>query len=241
MELAIESVGEQSSVAISDAGLLLAEITWVSGRRHTPSLVPMIDRVSALADPNGEAHSTRDALKTVIVDVGPGAYGGIRAGMAAAMGLAVALDLDCVGVGRLEIQTYAHAAAGAATAIHRASRGAWVWQSFAGSPSAWAPTSEPTLGTIDELLDQLSTDQRRGVVCGDTDLLDESQRERLAASNLVVGGAALNVRRASLLAELGYQRWLRGEAVAPGALEPLYLREPAIGPQPPPALPKNEG
>ena len=45
MELAIESVGEQSSVAISDAGLLLAEITWVSGRRHTPSLVPMIDRV----------------------------------------------------------------------------------------------------------------------------------------------------------------------------------------------------
>ena len=233
MELAIESVGERVSLAVSDGGELRGEITFFSGRRHTPKLVPMIERVCMFADPGGDSQATRDALKLVVVDVGPGAYGGIRAGMAAAVGLAIALDLDCVGVGRLELQTYAHSAAGRATAIHRASRGSWVWQTFAGTADEWSASSEAVVGTIEELLEGLSLPECRGVVCGDTDRLEDEQRERLAGANVVVGSHALNVRRASLLAELGYRRWLAGDAVAPGALEPLYMREPAIGPQPP--------
>ncbi len=232
MELAIETVGEQSSVAVSEEGRLLSEITWVSGRRHTPSLTPMIDRVCALADADGEAQRTRGRLQTVIVDVGPGAYGGIRAGMAAAVGLAVTLDLDCVGVGRLELQSYAHAAAGAATAIHRAGRRAWVWQSFSGSPNSWRAASAPASGSADELLEALCAAPGRAVVCGDTELLNAEQRKRLEAAQAVLGGAALNVRRAALLAELGYAHRLQGKAVAPAALTPLYMREPAIGPQP---------
>ena len=231
MELAIETVGELSSVAVSDDGQLLGEITWASGRRHTPSLVPMIERVCALADPAGDATATRSRLEVVIVDVGPGAYGGIRAGMAAAIGLATALDLQCVGVGRLELQSYAHAGAGSATAIHRASRRSWVWQTFAASPRAWEAAAEASLGSVDELLEALGS-SAGAVICGDTELLEEAQRERLAASSAVIGAPALNIRRAALLAELGRRRWQSGGAVPPAALEPLYLRDPAIGPQP---------
>lgn len=233
MELAIETVGETSSVAVSDGGQLLGEITWVSGRRHTPSLVPMIERVCVLADPDGEASASRARLEVVIVDVGPGAYGGIRAGMAAAIGLAAALDLQCVGVGRLELQSYAHAAAGSATAIHRASRRSWVWQTFTTATRSWIPQADPSLGSIDDLLEALATIET-GPICGDTDLLDAEQRERLAANSPIIEGAAQNVRRASLLAELGHRHWREGRALPPAALEPLYLREPAIGPQPTP-------
>lgn len=232
MELAIETVGEQSSVAVSNAGRPIAELTWLSGRRHTPSLVPMIERVCRLADPDGDAQATRDQLQTVIVDTGPGAYGGIRAGMSAAVGLAVALDLDCVGVGRLELQTYAHAASGAATAIHRASRGSWVWQTFTGSAADWRAAAEPILGAVDELIAQLSEAGAAGAVCGDTELLEDSRRALLASARTVISSHALNLRRAGLLAELGWRRREAGAAVAPAALEPLYLREPAIGPQP---------
>ena len=231
MELAIETVGETSSVAVSDGGQLMSEITWASGRRHTPSLVPMIDRVCALADAEGEARTTRSRLEVVIVDVGPGAYGGIRAGMAAAIGLAAALDLQCVGVGRLELQSYAHAAAGSATAIHRASRRSWVWQTYSGAAHGWTPQADPSLGSVEEMLDALTATES-AAICGDTDLLEDSQRERLAATSLLIEGAAQNVRRASLLAELGYRHWREGRAVPPAALEPLYLRDPAIGPQP---------
>ena len=229
MELAIETVGELSSVAVSDEGRLLAEITWESGRRHTPSLVPMIERVCALADAEGDARTTRAGLEAVIVDVGPGAYGGIRAGMAAAIGLATALGLECVGVGRLELQSYGHAAAGSATAIHRASRRAWVWQAFEARAGRWEARSGPSVGDVEELLEAL-VGSSGAVVCGDTGLLDEGQRARVGSGRLVLG-EALNARRAGLLAELGYRRWREGGGVAPAALEPLYLREPAIGPQ----------
>lgn len=229
MELAIETVGELSSVAVSDGGRLLGEITWESGRRHTPSLVPMIERVCALADAEGEAGATRAGLEVVIVDVGPGAYGGIRAGMAAAIGLATALGLECVGVGRLELQSYAHAAAGSATAIHRASRRSWVWQTFGVTEGRWEARSGPSVGDAEELLEALGGSSG-AVVCGDTEVLDAEQRARVGAERLVLG-EALNARRAGLLAELGYRRWREGGGVAPAALEPLYLREPAIGPQ----------
>ena len=233
MELAIETVGELSSVAVSDEGRLLAEITWESGRRHTPSLVPMIERVCALADAEGntegEAGTTRAGLEVVIVDVGPGAYGGIRAGMAAAIGLATALGLECVGVGRLELQSYAHAAAGSATAIHRASRRSWVWQTFEARAGRWEAQSGPSVGDVEELLEALGASSG-AVICGDTEWLDDEQRARVGADRLVLG-EALNARHAGLLAELGYRRWREGGGVAPAALEPLYLREPAIGPQ----------
>lgn len=230
MELAIETVGELSSVAVSDGGKLLGEITWESGRRHTPSLVPMIERVCALADAADKARTTRGGLEVVIVDVGPGAYGGIRAGMAAAIGLATALGLECVGVGRLELQSYAHAAAGSATAIHRASRRSWVWQTFGVTEGRWEARSGPSVGDAEELLEALGGSSG-AVVCGDTEVLDDEQRARVGAERLVLG-EALNARRAGLLAELGYRRWREGGGVAPAALEPLYLREPAIGPQP---------
>lgn len=230
MELAIETVGELSSVAVSDGGKLVGEITWESGRRHTPSLVPMIERVCALADAEGKARTTRAGLEVVIVDVGPGAYGGIRAGMAAAIGLATALGLECVGVGRLELQSYAHAAAGSATAIHRASRRSWVWQTFGATEGRWAARSGPSVGDAEELLEALGA-SAGAVICGDTEVLDAEQRARVGVERLVLG-EALNARRAGLLAELGYRRWREGGGVAPAALEPLYLREPAIGPQP---------
>ena len=49
---------------------------------------------------------------------------------------------------------------------------------------------------------------------------------------VVLRYATLNIERVCALAELGHRRWREGGAVAPAALEPLYLREPAIGPQP---------
>ena len=49
MEIAIESVGLYARVAVSDVGRPLAELTWPTGRRHTPALVPMIDQACRAA------------------------------------------------------------------------------------------------------------------------------------------------------------------------------------------------
>ena len=234
MELSIDTVGERSSVAVSERGELLTELTWMSGRRHTPSLTPMIDLVCRQT---GNADLVKAELEAVFVDLGPGAYGGIRAGMAAAEGLAVALSLPCVGVGRLELEAYQHASAGLAAAVHRAARGTWAWQVFWGPLNRWRPLDDPKTGSAFELSRSLADAARiagrPGVVCGEPQLIDDETWSALDNAGWSPSPVSLNVRRAGILAELGWKRLSEGGGQAPAALEPLYLREPAIGPQPP--------
>jgi len=234
MELSIDTVGEQSSVAVSDQGRVLTEINWESGRRHTPSLTPMIDLVCRQT---GNTEVVKQELEAIFVNVGPGAYGGIRSGMAAAEGLAVALDLQCVGVGRLELEAYQHVASGLAVAIHRAARATWAWQVFWGPLDRWQPLDTPKTGADFELLRALG-DARRfvgraGVICGEPERLDEDAAASVRDAGWTFSPPSLNVRRGGVLAELGWRRLQAGQGVPPAALEPLYLREPAIGPQPP--------
>ena len=235
MELSIDTVGEQSSVAVSEHGRVLTEISWQSGRRHTPSLTPMIDLACRQT---GNADLVKQQLEAVFVDVGPGAYGGIRSGMAAAEGIAVALDLQCVGIGRFAIEAYQHATSGLAVAIHRAARSTWAWQVFWGPIDRWRPLQDAQTGSDFELQRALADATRfagrAGVVCGEPDRLEPELRSQFEAEGWHCSPPSLNQRRAGILAELGWRRLSEGGGVAPAALEPLYLREPAIGPQPQP-------
>ncbi len=232
MELAIDSVGPSASVAVSDGGRVLAEISWPTGRRHTPTLVPMIDAVCKAAA------IERAELEAVFVDVGPGAYGGIRAGMAAAAALATVLDLAAVGMGRLEIEAYGQAAVrGPIVALHDAGRGQWALAIYQGPAAHWRELAAPTLVTPRALAARLDELRGTGVLCGEADRLPPAVVEHLTRLGWTVAGGAANMRRAALLAELAYRDWDRGRAAGRDfpaqQLEPLYLREPAIGPQAP--------
>lgn len=228
MELAIDTVGMESSVAVSDEGRPVVEVNWHSGRRHTPSLIPTIDYAVR------SAGIERSDISAVFVDVGPGAYGGIRAGMATAAALAVALSLPAVGVGRLEIEAYAQAAAGRVAVVHRAGRGQWALARYRGPVSEWCEEAAPTLYSHDELLAALAACDAR-VLCGEVDTLEDDDVAGLTSAGWIVTGTAASMRRASLLAELAWRRLQAGGDFQPARLEPIYLREPAIGPQPPPA------
>ena len=231
MELSIDSVGLQSSVAVSDAGRPLVEINWPTGRRHTPSLVPTVDEAMR------RAGAERSQLTAVFVDVGPGAYGGIRAGMAAATAIALALGLPALGAGRLEIEAYAHAAAGVVAAVHSAGRRQWAVARYRGPAAEWREEASPRLVAAGDLVAALG-DGPAGVCCGDLDDLPDAARAALRDAGWTPAGPGANMRRAALLAELGWRRLeaarARGDDLHPARLQPIYLREPAIGPQPPP-------
>lgn len=228
MELAIDTVGPASSVAVSDHGRPLVEIDWPTGRRHTPSLIPTIDYACHLAKVDCAD------LTAVFVDVGPGAYGGIRAGMAAAMGLAAALDLQAVGVGRLEIEAYAHAAGGGAiAALHAAGRAQWALALYRGPTDGWVELAPPRLLSRHDLLAELGGLDHPGVLTGEVDALGDDDRLALRTVGWRIAGAAAGMRRAAVLAEIGWARLSAGGDFSPARLEALYLREPAIGPQPP--------
>ena len=103
--LAIDTAGERCAACVLDAGTdrILARADPPIGRGHAERLFGIIDGVLAQAD------LAYGDLGRIAVTVGPGSFTGIRVGVAAARGLALALAVPAVGVTTLE----ALAAAGA--------------------------------------------------------------------------------------------------------------------------------
>jgi tRNA threonylcarbamoyladenosine biosynthesis protein TsaB len=208
-----------ASIALSREGSLLAELTWHCGREHSRQLLPAID---GLLTHQGV---TKDDLTAVFVCIGPGSYGGVRTGVSMAKSLAFALERPLVGIGRLEIESYAFAATdGPVVAVHRAGRAELAWAAYVADPG-WRELTPPSLTPRDALPDKLPAD---ALVTGEVD--EALAAELSERGHRIVGGAA-TVRRAALLAELGWQRLQTGRTDDPKTLVPLYLREPAIGPQ----------
>jgi len=83
-----------SRVVVTRGGLdgtPVAEASWAAGYRHGETLLPAIERL--LAPVGGRA-----AVGAIVVGTGPGAFTGLRVGIATAKGLAHGLGCPIVGV-----------------------------------------------------------------------------------------------------------------------------------------------
>lgn len=98
--LAIESSAKTASVGVVEDGKLLAELSQNNGLTHSKTILPMTD---ALMRSLGMQISDVDAIA---VSNGPGSFTGLRIGVAAAKGLALAADKPCIGVSTLEATAY---------------------------------------------------------------------------------------------------------------------------------------
>lgn len=92
--LAFDTASDACSVALWRDGLA-ARRHAVIGRGHAEILMPMVN--AALS----EAGARFDSLDAVACAVGPGSFTGIRTGLAAARGLALALSIPGIGVSSL--------------------------------------------------------------------------------------------------------------------------------------------
>ena len=161
MELSIDTASDWASVALSQEGRLLGEITWHCHREHSTQLMPMVETLlSRLCVDKSE-------LSAVFVCTGPGSYAALRVGVSTAKGLAFALDIPIVGVGRLEIESYQYAACGTPVcALHRAGRGEIAWAVYKGPKAEWREVTPPRLSPPQEVMAQLPAGT---LLCGEED------------------------------------------------------------------------
>lgn len=221
MELSIDTASELASIAVSEEGHLVGEITWRCRRNHTVELLPTIEKLLA------QAGIAKDDLTAVFVCTGPGLYTGLRVGISTAQGLAYGLRIPALGVGRLELDAYPHAAfAGLIIAVHKAGRGDLAWASYRGPP--WREVSPPRLSRPEELPHLART---RTLFAGEIDDTFAALLRERAGGRPIMASDSSSVRHSSTLAELGFQRLAGGQAADPALLRPVYLRPPAIGPQ----------
>jgi tRNA threonylcarbamoyladenosine biosynthesis protein TsaB len=222
MELSIDTAGDWASVALSEEGRVKVELTWHCPRAHSVELLPTVEALLA------RASATKDDISALFVCKGPGGYAGLRAGVSTAKGLAYVLEIPLVGVGRLEIEAYQHAAyPGAVCPIHRAGREQTAWALYQGPASEWRELIAPRLTPPESMLGELPAGT---LLCGEvSEELTALIRSRRQKVN--VASPAASLRRAGFLAELGWRRLAQGQTDDAKTMVPLYLREPAIGPQ----------
>ncbi len=97
--LALETSAVTASAAVTEDDRLLAQSFQNSGLTHSATLMPM---VSDLLKNTGLALQDMDVIA---VAAGPGSFTGVRIGVAAAKGLAWALEKPCAAVSTLEAMT----------------------------------------------------------------------------------------------------------------------------------------
>ena len=78
--------------AAAPDGTFLGATSWEAGYRHGEQLLPSIGRL------HGELNLRRSRIAAIVVGTGPGAFTGLRVGIATAKALAHALDRPIVGV-----------------------------------------------------------------------------------------------------------------------------------------------
>jgi tRNA threonylcarbamoyladenosine biosynthesis protein TsaB len=178
-------------------------------RGHAEALMPMID--AALA----EAGVGYDDLDLIAAAVGPGSFTGLRTGLAAARGLALALGVPTCGVSSLEAAAAA-AACGERVLVALESKRPDIYvQSF---DATLAPLGEPAVVSPDDILGM--TPAPPFSVTGDA---AQRLKGRLSArfiEQVMPGDAAI-------VAAIAVQR---GTPKRPEALRPLYLQPPLAVP-----------
>jgi len=222
--LAIDCATTGCSAGLWCAGKMVANQTMEMQRGQAEVLVPMMQRV--LRDANVEAKD----LTAIAVTNGPGAFTGLRIGLAAARGLALALDINCIGVTTLVAVVQAvpakERAGNVILAAIESKRADIFVQVFDGDLK---PLCEPQ-ATGTEALVQLCAPYDNVVAVGDA--VDRAQDMLSGSTTKVIPSAAPNLPLPEHIAALAALRLGNENNQAP---EPLYLRPPDA------KLPKAQG
>ena len=215
--LALDSACASCSAAILQDGDILADAFEAMSRGQAARLMPMVEEVLAKA---GMAVRDMDA---VAVTVGPGAFTGIRIGMAAARGLGLAAGLPVIGIATTEVVAAAERKAGEPVLVVLETKRADIYAQYLATDSENAPLA----CALEALPDMLGGE--RVLVCGDG--MDRARPVLEAAGADCRYGGGSGQPRAEWVARLAADRLKRNGASAylvPPA--PLYLRPPDVSP-----------
>lgn len=95
--LAIDTSTSRTVLALGRSdGTLLAADTWEAGHRHVEELLP---RLEGFLEGRGLDRAALGGLSGIVVGTGPGAFTGLRVGIATAKALAVAFGRPLVAIG----------------------------------------------------------------------------------------------------------------------------------------------
>jgi tRNA threonylcarbamoyladenosine biosynthesis protein TsaB len=244
LTLALDTTTRAGSVAVATGDAVLAVAHGDASRTHGERLPAEIDRALH------QAGVTARDLQLLTVASGPGAFTGLRIGLATMQGLAMVLGIPVIAVSALDALALAARRGGLPPAGDDASIthiAAWmdaqrgeVFAAFYRADDQQTPTplAPPIVGTPEVVLAELPGG--RAVFIGDGAVRYESQILRTTRAKFFQSSGvrpckgadsapavmANPAELATFIAAIGIARALQGHAGPPHALQPLYVRRP---------------
>ena len=216
--LAIDTSAHTAGVALLGGEVVLAERTWQAVGNHTTQLLPA---VRELLRASGKTVADLGAVATAI---GPGAFTGLRVGIATAKTLAWSRGIPCVAIGSLDALAATVAWAPRVLAVLDAGRGEWYWASYVYERGARRQLTPPQIGRPEEVLAPL---KRETFLVGDC---SPTVRQLIAAHYgrlVTLPDPRLPAVRPAALGLLAQARLAAGDSDEPATLQPVYIRRPA--------------
>lgn len=215
MILAIDTATRSASLAVYDGAVVRAEYSWDTADHHAVELMPrIVDMLRQIDVPI-------EHITGLGVSIGPGSFTGVRVGVAAAKGLAIARDVPIVGVQTPDILAYAQRwARPPLVVVVRAGRGRWIAARYLKTRIDWKRDGDFWLTTPD-LIGQ--TWDKAVTLCGELSDQERTLIEQRLGDKIALSSGAFSLRRAGFLAELAWQRIHAGEADDVATLQPIYL------------------
>jgi len=227
--LALDTTTRAGSVAVADDDRVLAVVAGDATRTHGERLPGEIERALE------RARVAAGDLNLLVVATGPGAFTGLRIGLASIQGLAMALQVPVTGVSALD--ALALAALGDPRRGNRESVVAWMdaargevfsgrYDGVARTLPPWREKDEPIVGAPGDILTAFADSLRaRAVFIGDGAVHYRSAIESWSPGTPIIEPPEA---LAPALLELGRVQAAAGAAGPPHALQPLYVRRPDV-------------
>jgi tRNA threonylcarbamoyladenosine biosynthesis protein TsaB len=224
MLLAIDTSTRWASLALYDGTGVIAETSWRCWGNHTVEVLPTIAQMVKYA----KAQPTD--LQAIAVAKGPGSFTGLRIGMSIAKGFCLALNVPIIAIPTLDIVVYSLGdSSGLVYAVLELGRNRLCvvsYQFTGGLPvqkgdALYIPSSEWRVAASQPvvIIGEISSD------------LAERLLKQSDASNISISSLATSPRRAGYLAELAWQRLVKGQVDDLDSMGPTYLNLPTSGTQ----------
>ena len=214
MILAIDTATRSAGLAVHDGHTVRAEFTWETSDHHTVELMPRIVEVL------DQVNVSVDQIGGLGVSIGPGSFTGVRVGVAAAKGLALARSIPIVGVRSTDILAYAVQWCRPPVVVAvRAGRGRWIVARYV-KDDDWRQDGDFSLTTADVI----GVDWRETTtLCGELSEGEQETVKQRLGDRVNLLPPAFSLRRAGFLAEIAWQRIRAGQLDDAAMIQPIYL------------------
>jgi tRNA threonylcarbamoyl adenosine modification protein YeaZ len=166
--LAIEAAVRGGSIALLENGREIA--VW----HGTADVSRAEDLLSSISDMFDRTQTDKNNLVRIAVSNGPGSYTGIRIGLATALGLARALNIECVGVPLMPAIAELQEKPINTLVVIPIGRSELCWQAFDTNDNV--SSNQPTTGSVSELIEYFRG-QPHYEICSQHDAFEVITRE----------------------------------------------------------------